>query len=165
MRLIGIIAGVIVALMIWQGVSFYNAITDHPDKLEDKAIARAESEAVIEEVDNAVQYHGTSHAYVVLQGSDKNKDEVYVFVPDNDQPLVTKKVEEGVSAETVKKKLNNEFSPQEIINIKPGIEVNQEKKQVLVWEATFIDTDNRYTFAYYYFSNGDYWRSRSINQS
>ena len=165
MRLIGIIAGVIVALMIWQGVSFYNAITDHPDKLEDKAIARAESEAVIEEVDNAVQYHGTSHAYVVLRGSDKNNDGVYVFVPDNDQPLVTKKVEEGVSAETVKKKLNTEFSPQEIINIKPGIEVNKEKKQVLVWEATFIDTDNRYTFAYYYFSNGDYWRSRSIKQS
>ncbi|WP_273852294.1 DUF5590 domain-containing protein [Guptibacillus spartinae] len=165
MRLIGIIASIIVAVLIWQGISFYHAITDHPEQLEEKAIARAESEAVVKNVDKAIQYHGTSHAYVVLQGTDKNGDEVYVFVPNKDQPLVSKKVEEGVSAEIVKQKLADDFSPKEIIAIKPGIEVNQEKKQVLVWEATFIDTDDRYTFAYYYFSNGDYWRSRSIKQS
>ncbi|MBF0708968.1 DUF5590 domain-containing protein [Alkalihalobacillus hwajinpoensis] len=165
MRVIGIIAGVILAVLIWQGISFYSSVTDQPDRLEEKAIERAESESVIEKVDEAVQYHGTNSAYVVLKGSDADGDQVYVFVPRKDGALVTKKIEDGVTLEAIKKKLSEEFSPQEVINIKPGIEINQEEKQVLVWEATFIDTNNRYTFAYYYFSNGEYWRSRSIKQS
>ena len=92
MRVIGIIAGVILAVLIWQGISFYSSVTDQPDRLEEKAIERAESESVIEKVDEAVQYHGTNSAYVVLKGSDADGDQVYVFVPRKDGALVTKKI-------------------------------------------------------------------------
>ncbi|MGA9287997.1 MAG: DUF5590 domain-containing protein [Anaerobacillus sp.] len=165
MRVIGIIAGIIIAVLIWQGVSFYQSILDHPDQLEEKAIARAKSESTITTIDEAIQYHGTNNAYVVLKGDDPNGEKVYVFVPDKEGSLVTKKVSEGVKLETVKSKITKEFSPKEIIDIKPGIEVNQDNKQVLVFEATFIDNDDRYTFAYYYYSNGEYWRSRTIRQN
>ncbi len=165
MRVVGIIAGIILAVLIWQGVSFYQSIIDYPNQLEENAIARAKSESVIETIDDAIQYHGTNKSFVVLKGNDANGEKVYVFVPEKEGSLVTKKVSEGVNLETVKSKISKEFSPKEIIDIKPGIEVNQDDKQVLVYEATFINDDDRYTFAYYYYSNGDYWRSRSIRQS
>ncbi|WP_347549881.1 DUF5590 domain-containing protein [Pseudalkalibacillus hwajinpoensis] len=165
MRVIGIIAGVIIALFIWLGFSFYQSIMDLPDQLEDKATARAQSESAITNIDEVIQYHGTNDAYVVLRGNNSSNEELYVFVPEDDEPLVTKKTSEGVSSDTIKEKLTDRFSPEKIIAIKPGIEVNNEKQQVLVWEATFIDKNDRYTFAYYYFSNGEYWRSRTIRQS
>ncbi|TKD69813.1 DUF5590 domain-containing protein [Pseudalkalibacillus hwajinpoensis] len=165
MKVIGIIAGVIFVLLIWQGVSFYHSVLDHPNQLEEKATQRAQSESLISTIDEAIHYHGTNEAYVVLKGPNKNGEEVFVFVPEKKAPLVTKKTNEGVTSDAIKNRISEQFSPREIIDIKPGIETNKEDQQVLVWEATFIDTDNRYTFAYYYFSNGEYWRSRTIRQS
>ncbi len=165
MKVIGIISSVIFIVLIWQGISFYQSVLDYPDKLEEKAMQRAKSEAVISTVDETIQYHGTDDAYVVLKGPNNDGEEVYVFVPKEKAPLVTKKTEEGVTSEVIKNKISEQYSPMEIIDIKPGIETNKEDQQVLVWEATFIDTDNRYTFAYFYYSNGEYWRSRTIRQS
>lgn len=161
MRLIGIILTLLLAVVIWQGISFYNSILDQPNQLEEKA----KNKVNLETVNDTIHYHGTNGAYVVFKGKNDEGKEVFTWVPDKKGSSVTKEIDEGVTAEEVKTKLNQRFSPKEIISIKPGIEVNQEDQEVLVWEATFVDENNRYTFAYYYFSNGDYWRSRSIRQN
>lgn len=161
MRIFWIILVLVLGVGIWQGFSFYHSIKESPDKLEEKAKRVAE----LNTIEETIHYHGTNGAYVVFKGKNDEGDSVYTWVPEKKGSAVTKKADDGVSSEVVKSNLTERFSPSEIISIKPGIEVNQEGKEVLVWEATFVDANDRYTFAYYYFSNGEYWRSRSIKQS
>ncbi|WP_377888828.1 DUF5590 domain-containing protein [Alkalihalobacillus sp. R86527] len=161
MRILGIILVLVFGVGIWQAFSFYHSINESPDQLEEKA----KQVAGLNKVDETIHYHGTNGAYVVFKGKDKDEDDVYSWVPEKKGSTVTKKADEGVTSNVVKSNLTERFSPSKIISIKPGIEVNQEGKEVLVWEATFVDENDRYTFAYYYFSNGEYWRSRSIKQS
>ncbi|WP_270179022.1 cell wall elongation regulator TseB-like domain-containing protein [Alkalihalobacillus sp. CinArs1] len=161
MRILGIILVLVLGLVIWQGVSFYQSILESPNKLEEKA----KGAVGLSEVDETIHYHGTNGAYVVFKGKNEDGEAVYTWVPEKKGSPVTKKEDEGVASNVVKSNLNDRFSPTEIISIKPGIEVNQDGQEVLVWEATFVDDQDRYTFAYYYFSNGEYWRSRSIRQS
>ncbi|TLS35882.1 DUF5590 domain-containing protein [Pseudalkalibacillus caeni] len=164
MRWFGIAAVVFIGLIIWQGYVLYAEILDKPSMETEQAIKTARSEAHIVSVEEVYHFHGDL-AYTVILGKDRDDSEKYVWVPEKEGKEITiREKSSGASKQEIRTKIKQEEQPKEIKAIKPGIKTNEDGKDKLVWEATYIDKDNRYVISYHNFSNGEYWRKHSLKQ-
>lgn len=135
--------------------------TTQPLKIkEDKAIQLAKEKTSLKSVDKLDWFHYFD-AYYVIQGKNDNNENIIIWVPDDkDKEIIVKKANEGLSEEEVISLLFNgidsfqdEKRPKEIINIKLGM-----IEDVPVYEVTYRDQKNRYSFLYIDFYEGSWYR-------
>jgi uncharacterized protein YpmB len=151
MKIVGFILVVIFAIVTWQGVSFYNEITSVNASSEQRAASEAKEVFKLIEVSNVGFYHGTN-SYQVVQGKNVEDEEIIVWVSNNPKiKPFSRKVSEGITKDKVKQLIDQQLEYKKIIDIRLGAE-----NKVPLWEVTYIDQEDRYSFYYVAFKDGTY---------
>lgn len=154
----GIIVLLFFFVVIWQAVSVYRAAMAPKETLIAKAEQRAVEEANLSHVQAANTYYGEK-AYVVVEGTDEKGTKKIVWVPAKGGHIVVKRTKSGITKQEAIEKLNADRQPKQIISAKLGME-----KGVPLWELTYIEQDNRYSFYYLSFEDGAFLKRYSFQQ-
>ncbi|RBW69425.1 DUF5590 domain-containing protein [Bacillus taeanensis] len=145
------VLAVITAIVIWQGVSFYSEVTSANAGLEQKAAAKAKELFHIKTISKVSFYHG-SNSYQVVQGKNEQEEEIIAWISTNPkiEPF-SRKASAGVTKKQVKELIDKKVDYKKIIDIRLGAE-----NKVPLWEVTYIDQEDRYSFYYVAFKDGAY---------
>ncbi|MES9780413.1 MULTISPECIES: cell wall elongation regulator TseB-like domain-containing protein [Bacillus cereus group] len=157
---------VIVASGIY-GAYVYNKAMGKKIPKESKFVEIAKEKAKLTKVKSVDYYNGKS-AYIVVQGTDEKGEQLIVWVPEKKGNTVVRKKSEGISEkEAIQRTLEqvgneskeSKSKPKEIMKVKLGFE-----NDVPLWEVTYIDDDNRYSYYYLEFKDGKFLRRYSIEK-
>lgn len=154
----GIIFLIFLCIVSWQTVSVYRAAMAPKQTLIEMAKQRAAQKVAFANIDAVDTYYGEK-AYVVLEGTDKKGTKKIVWVPVKGGHIVVKRAKSGITKQEAIAKLTAERQPKEIISAKLGME-----KGVPLWELTYIEQDNRYSFYYLSFEDGTFLKRYSFQQ-
>ncbi|MGO4888076.1 DUF5590 domain-containing protein [Anaerobacillus sp. MEB173] len=145
-----IIALFLMTLIIWQFSLFYQSIQETKLVTQDEALAIMNEKLNISEVDDVDFYHGTE-AYQIIHAKNDHGEEIIVWVSEDGEQIIKKKVEDGLRIEEVEQFIQDELSPQKIISIRLGME-----NHLPVYEIVYIHEDGRYSFHYVTFEDGSF---------
>ncbi|EJS67266.1 peptidase M4 [Bacillus cereus] len=157
---------VIVASGIY-GAYVYNKAMDKKIPKESKSVEIAKEKAKLTKVKSVDYYNGKS-SYTVVQGTDEKGEQIIVWVPDKKGNVLVKKKSEGISEKEALQKLADQATgkgnepkpkPKQIVKVKLGAE-----NDIPLWEITYIDQEDRYTYYYLEFQNGEYAAHYSIEK-
>ena len=107
----------------------------------------------------SVDYYNGKSAYIVVQGTDEKGEQLIVWVPEK-KGYCSKEKSEGISEkEAIQRTIEqvgneskeSKSKPKEIMKVKLGFE-----NDVPLWEVTYIDDDNRYSYYYLEFKDGKF---------
>ncbi|KFN01631.1 peptidase M4 [Bacillus clarus] len=155
---------VIVAIGLY-GTHVYNKTMEKKVPKESKAVEIAKEKAKLTKIKSVDYYNGKS-SYTVVQGVDEKGEQIIVWVPDKKGNVLVKKKNEGISEKEALQKLAEQANtnsdkpkpkPKKIVKAKLGAE-----NDVPLWEITYIDQEDRYTYYYLEFQNGEYAAHYSI---
>ncbi|MBB5323368.1 uncharacterized protein YpmB [Anoxybacillus tepidamans] len=149
---------VFLCIVIWLTVSVYRAAMDPKQSLIEKARERAAQKVSFAYIDDTYTYYGEK-TYVVLVGTDRKGTKKIAWVPEKGEHIVVKRAKSGITKQQAIEKLKAERNPKEIVSTKLGME-----KGVPLWELTYIDQDNRYSFYYISFEDGAFLKRYSFEQ-
>jgi uncharacterized protein YpmB len=147
-----------VGAAVFYGVHIYQETISQKVQSESRAIAAAKKKAGVVTV-SSVDYYNGKDPYQVVKGVNKKKQQVIVWVPEKKGKVVTRKASGGISKEQAVQIVTKERSPKEIIKVKLGIENN-----VPLWEITYIDQEDRYTYYYMDYEDGKFLKRYSIQK-
>ncbi len=149
--LLGAIA-LLVLLLLWS-LYIYKEAMNGKTHGEAHAIEMAKKNANLVSITRTDYYHGYKKnlSYTVVEGSDAKRKQWIVLVPEkDDEKVLTVKQKDAISAkqalESIMKDsevVGNSEKPKEIIKMKMGAE-----KNVSLWEITYVDVEDRYSFCY-----------------
>ncbi|WP_410981976.1 DUF5590 domain-containing protein [Bacillus cereus] len=148
---------VIVAIGLY-GVHVYNATMEKKIPKESKVVEIAKEKAKLTKVKNVEYYNGKS-SYAVVQGVDEKGEKIIVWVPEKKGDVLVKKQSEGISEKDALQIVTKEQKPKQFLKVKLGAENN-----VPLWEVTYIDDENRYTYYYLAFQDGKFLKRYSIEK-
>ncbi|QPA32955.1 cell wall elongation regulator TseB-like domain-containing protein [Thermaerobacillus caldiproteolyticus] len=154
----GILFFILLCGVIWQAISVYHAALETKQSLQSKALERAKREVAFTDIDRVYTYYG-EQAYVVFVGTGRNGKKYIVWVPEKKGHVVVKRADRGITEKEAVSKLKEERNPKRLISVKPGME-----KGVPLWELTYIDEYNRYSFYYLSFEDGTFLKRYSFQQ-
>ncbi|HEX7064130.1 MAG TPA: DUF5590 domain-containing protein [Bacillales bacterium] len=145
-----IIAAAVVAALIWKSWSLYHGIeTEHQRELTEAAETARQSHN-LKQVLDVSYYHGTK-AYHVVKAVNQNGKKIYIWIPEKKGKTFIKKVSQGWNKSKVRQFAKNQLNPKKLLDIRLGVE-----SKIPVWEVTFIDQKDRYTFYYLRFDGQDW---------
>lgn len=157
---------VIVASGIY-GAYVYNKAMEKKIPNESKSVEIAKEKAKLTKVKSVDYYNGKS-TYTVVQGVDEKGEQIIVWVPDKKGNVLVKKKSEGISEKEALQRLAEQATgkgdkskpkPKQIVKVKLGAE-----NDIPLWEITYIDQEDRYTYYYLEFQNGEYAAHYSIEK-
>jgi len=158
MRKWGFILIAAVCIFIWIAVETYGSAVEPKRLAQSKALQRAKEEVEFAEIHDIHTYHGDQQ-YITIMGTDKADNHIIVWVPENEERVIVKKANKGITKEDAISKLKADRNPKEIISIRLGME-----NELPLWEITYIDRENRYSFYYLSFEDGTFLRRYSFHQ-
>ncbi|WP_027408546.1 DUF5590 domain-containing protein [Anoxybacteroides tepidamans] len=149
---------IFLCIAIWQTVSVYHAAVESKQPLIETARKRAEEKVRFAHIDDVYTYYGEK-TYVVFVGTDRKGTKKIAWVPEKKGRIIVKRAQSGITREEAIKKLEAQRHPQRIVSVKLGME-----KEVPLWELTYIDQNNRYSFYYISFEDGTFLKRYSFQQ-
>ncbi|MGB6408822.1 MAG: DUF5590 domain-containing protein [Planococcus donghaensis] len=123
---------------------------------EERAIDRAKSEQLIEEVERAYVYTNVKASVTVLGTNDKG-ELMAVFVPEGDDKMQTLSLTDKITAQQARELVLNEMDVKKILHTKLGMESEEP-----VWEVAFVDEKDTLNYVYLSADDGQ-WRKRILN--
>jgi uncharacterized protein YpmB len=154
----GILLLLLLGWTVWLFADAYHAAVASKQKDEQRAIERAKEEADLTAVLDVDTYYG-NETYVVVIGKNKDNKKMVVWVPEKGNDLEVKPLSSGISKEEALALLKAEYSPKKVISAKLGME-----KGIPLWELTYMDKQNRYSFYYVSFEDGTFIKRYSFAQ-
>lgn len=139
--------GVIVLIGI--AVKIYLNATEPVAEAESRAIEIAKEETEITDIIEFSLYHG-SKAYYVVQGSNKEDEKLIAWIPEKGGKIVVLRAEDGITKSEAINTLYNEVSPDEIIDVRLGIEKNNP-----LWEIYYRSSNDKINYYYIDFETGE----------
>ncbi|KOS69032.1 hypothetical protein AEA09_11065 [Lysinibacillus contaminans] len=138
---------VISILVLWRAETPFNSIEEQAEQLALDAKALAS-------VSESYTYNGKS-SYVTVFGVDEYGDQKAVFVPTNLEEDSIQEVflEDGITEKEALSVLKNEGNVQKVLHIKLGYE-----EPGAVWEATYLNDQDKLNYVYILFENGEWWK-------
>ncbi|ANB57041.1 hypothetical protein GFC29_1445 [Anoxybacillus sp. B7M1] len=155
----GILCFVVLCIFFWQAASVYHTAIGQKQSLMETARKRAIERVAFARIDQVYTYYGEK-TYIVFMGDDRKGARKIVWVPEKSGSIVVKDAKSGITQEEAIKKLTAERNPKKIVSAKLGME-----KGVPLWELTYIDQNNRYSFYYLSFKDGTFLKRYSFQQS
>lgn len=152
-----LLVAVLVSLL-WVMASLYVEINKELDIKQTNAINIAKKQTSIQTVSHVERYYG-ENAYQVIHGKTKKGHSIIVWVPEDKGKVIYEDASKGLSEADVRNLILTSRNPKEIIDIRLGAI----KKQP-VWEVTYVDFQNRYTFFYMDFYTGNFIKRYSLNK-
>ncbi|MBO9128214.1 DUF5590 domain-containing protein [Bacillus sp. 165] len=152
------IATVVIVAAVFYSVHIYQSTISQKEQGQVKAVETAKKLGGLVEIISVDYYNGEA-PYQVIKGINKQKKEIIIWVPEKKGQTVIRKVNDGISEQQAVQIVEKERSPKEIIKVKLGIENN-----VPLWEITYIDQEDRYTYYYMDYEDGKFLKRYSIQK-
>lgn len=129
---------------------YHNAAKPIADA-EKQAIEIAKEHVKINNIIETSFFNG-DEPYHVIRAANENDREIIIWVSEkNPDKIIVESAQNGLTKEQVKEYAFSELDIKELKDIRIGMKYN-----IPVWEITFIDSNNRYSF-YYLTFNGKTW--------
>lgn len=149
---------IIIVAVVLYGAYLYNTTMENKLPEKSKTVEIAKEKGKLTEVTDIDYYHGTT-SYTVVQGLDEKGDQYIVWVPEEKGDVLVRKKSDGISEQEAVQIVEEKEHPKEIVKVKLGAENN-----VPLWEVTYIDQEDRYTYYYLEFKDGKYAGYYSIEK-
>ena len=146
------IAAIGVIVLIGIAVKIYFNATNPVAEAESRAIKIAKEETEITDITEFSLYHG-SKAYYVIQGSNKKGENLIAWIPEKGGKIVVLRAEDGITKSEAINTLSNEVSPEQIIDVRLGIEKNN-----TLWEVYYRSSNDKINYHYIDFETGEVLR-------
>lgn len=141
------IIGVIILIGITIKI-YLNATTPIADA-ESRATAIAKEKTEITDITEFSLYHG-SDAYYIVQGSNKEGKKLIAWIPEKGGKIVVLPAENGITKSEAINTLSNEVSPDQIIDVRLGMEKNNP-----LWEIYYRSNNDKINYFYIDFETGE----------
>ncbi|MBT2726254.1 DUF5590 domain-containing protein [Bacillus sp. ISL-75] len=137
---------VIVGLLI----KVYFTSVDPVKAAEKKAVALANKEISIKEVEDFHIYNGIETVNVI-EGKSNKGEKIIIWIPEKSKKVYVKKAKDGLSKEEAIQKLLQEKSPKKVISVRLGME-----KNIPLWEIYYRSNNNLINYYYVHFDTGEW---------
>ncbi|MBM7703326.1 DUF5590 domain-containing protein [Metabacillus iocasae] len=150
----------IIVIVSWQFASTYHQSVKGKQSDEEKAMVLADKKYQLKDVTNVQTYFGKDTFYIV-KGTNNKGEKVIVWVPKDRKKhdMIMKKEASGITQAQARSLVENERNPQEIKSVRLGME-----RKLPLWEITYIDEENRFTYYYVDFESGKFLKRYSLSQ-
>lgn len=148
---------VVVAVVLYGG-HIYNATMEKKVPKESKTVEVAKEKAKLTNVTKIDYYNGQT-PYEVVQGVNEKGEQYIVWVPEKKGDILVQEANKGISEKEALQIVAKERKPKQFVKAKLGAENN-----VPLWEVTYIDDENRYTYYYLAFQDGKFLKRYSIEK-
>jgi uncharacterized protein YpmB len=145
-----IFGSVFIILLVWLSMDTYKYAFDYKDHQKEKAIELATKKLPAFEVLDVSFYNG-NESYTILYGIEENKEQIVCVPIESKLEIITIDPSNGITAEDAIQIVQRERNPVAIKSVNLGIEQN-----VPIWEIIYVDENNRYSYYYVRFQDGEF---------
>ncbi|MEH7373414.1 cell wall elongation regulator TseB-like domain-containing protein [Neobacillus drentensis] len=131
-------------------IKVYFTSVDPVKAAEKKAVALANKEISIKEVEDFHIYNGIETVNVI-EGKNNKGEKIIVWIPEKSKKVYVKKAKDGLSKEEAIQKLLQEKSPKKVISVRLGME-----KNIPLWEIYYRSNNNLINYYYVHFDTGEW---------
>jgi len=157
--------GIIISLfliLVGLGASnlYFKALQPKRDA-EKQAVQKAREAYDLAEVSSTDTYYG-SRTYYIVKAKNKKNEKVIVWVPKNvkKHDMIVRKENSGISRDKVISIVQKERSPEKIKSIRLAME-----NKLPMWEVTYVDEKNSFTYYYVDFQTGEFLKRYSMYET
>ncbi|MFV8828333.1 DUF5590 domain-containing protein [Alkalihalobacterium sp. APHAB7] len=142
---------------IGMSIYFYQNMRSPITEQEQLAIERALNETEIGIIEDVSFYHGTQ-PYVVIKGQQEDGEtDLIAWVGQEAESIVVKPAKNGLTEEEVRQFAVSELAPKRLLAVRLGLE-----NRLPIYEITYIDQNDRYSFYYITFEDGTFVKRYSL---
>ncbi|WP_456278577.1 PepSY domain-containing protein [Bacillus sp. AK128] len=141
---------VIFIIVIWTSIDTYRTANLYRTEQGDQAINVAKEQEPDLEITDITFYNG-NQSYTIIYGRIGEKTQIFCVPTDEKGEVIIIDPKNGISAEEAVNLLTEERNPSSIQSVNLGIEQN-----VPIWEIIYLDQNNRYTYYYVTFEDGEF---------
>ncbi|PRS51225.1 cell wall elongation/penicillin-binding protein regulator TseB [Bacillus sp. MZGC1] len=151
-KIVWIISSVLALVLLIGIISFtwiYQIAIGQKEQGHEAAIERAKKQANIVQVEQVETFVGKEKQFIV-EGKNKQNETTYVWVPaSNKEKVIAKKAKEGITSNQAVQAVQKENTVSKLKDVQLAREGD-----VLLWEVTYLNENNQYSFSYVDFSTG-----------
>ncbi|WP_456266941.1 MULTISPECIES: cell wall elongation/penicillin-binding protein regulator TseB [unclassified Bacillus (in: firmicutes)] len=151
-KIVWIISSVVALVLLIGIISFtwiYQIAMGQREQGHEAAIERAKEQANIVQVEQVETFVGKEKQFIV-EGKNKQNEMTYVWVPaSKKEKVIAKKAKEGITSNQAVQAVQKENTISKLKEVKLAREGD-----VLLWEVTYLNENNQYSFSYVDFSTG-----------
>ncbi|MED0865876.1 cell wall elongation/penicillin-binding protein regulator TseB [Bacillus safensis] len=151
-KIVWIISSVVALVLLVGIISFtwiYQIAMGQREQGHEAAIERAKEQANIVQVEQVETFVGKEKQFIV-EGKNKQNETTYVWVPaSKKEKVIAKKAKEGITSNQAVQAVQKENTVSKLKEVKLAREGD-----VLLWEVTYLNENNQYSFSYVDFSTG-----------
>ncbi|AYJ89290.1 hypothetical protein ABE33_08025 [Bacillus safensis] len=151
-KIVWIISSVVALVLLIGIISFtwiYQIAMGQREQGHEAAIERAKEQANIVQVEQVETFVGKEKQFIV-EGKNKQNETIYVWVPaSKKEKVIAKKAKEGITSNQAVQAVQKENTVSKLKEVKLAREGD-----VLLWEVTYLNENNQYSFSYVDFSTG-----------
>ncbi|APJ11458.1 MULTISPECIES: cell wall elongation/penicillin-binding protein regulator TseB [Bacillus] len=151
-KIVWIISSVVALVLLIGIISFtwiYQIAMGQREQGHEAAIERAKEQANIVQVEQVETFVGKEKQFIV-EGKNKQNETTYVWVPaSKKEKVIAKKAKEGITSNQAVQAVQKENTVSKLKEVKLAREGD-----VLLWEVTYLNENNQYSFSYVDFSTG-----------
>lgn len=157
----GIIIILFIILVGAGTASIYSKALQSKQGAEEQAAQKAREAYNLTEIISTQTYYG-SHTYYIVKAKNEKNEKVIIWVPKNDKKrdMIVKNENSGISQEKVISLVQKERNPEKIKSVRLGME-----NGLPLWEITYVNQDNLFTYYYVDFQTGEFLKRYSIYQT
>ncbi|MGG5178895.1 cell wall elongation/penicillin-binding protein regulator TseB [Bacillus sp. MM09(2025)] len=151
-KIVWIISSIAALVLLIGIISFtwiYQIAMGQKEQGHEAAIERAKKQANIVQVEQVETFVGKEKQFIV-EGKNKQNETTYVWVPaSKKEKVIAKKAKEGISSNQAVQAVQKENTVSKLKDVQLARE-----DDVLLWEVTYLNENNQYSFSYVDFSTG-----------
>ncbi|WP_431794109.1 cell wall elongation/penicillin-binding protein regulator TseB [Bacillus altitudinis] len=151
-KIVWIISSVAALILLIGIISFswiYQMAMDQKEEGHEAAIERAKKQASLAQVEQVDTFVGKEKQFIV-EGKNKQNEAIYVWVPaSKKEKVIAKKAKEGITSNQAVQAVQKENTISKLKNVQLAREGD-----VLLWEVTYLNENNQYSFSYVDFTTG-----------
>ncbi|MEH7822553.1 cell wall elongation/penicillin-binding protein regulator TseB [Bacillus sp. FSL W7-1034] len=151
-KIVWIISSIAALVLLIGIISFswiYQIAMGQKEEGHEAAIERAKKQASIEQVEQVDTFVGKEKQFIV-EGKNKQNEAIYVWVPaSKKEKVIAKKAKEGITSNQAVQAVQKENTISKLKNVQLAREGD-----VLLWEVTYLNENNQYSFSYVDFTTG-----------
>ncbi|RAP20499.1 hypothetical protein C2W59_00815 [Bacillus pumilus] len=151
-KIVWIISAVVALVLLIGIISFtwiYQIAMGQKEQGHEAAIERAKKQANIVQVEQVETFVGKEKQFIV-EGKNKQDETTYVWVPaSKKEKVIAKKAKEGITSNQAVQAVQKENTVSRLKDVQLAREGD-----VLLWEVTYLNENNQYSFSYVDFSTG-----------
>ncbi|OPW94557.1 cell wall elongation/penicillin-binding protein regulator TseB [Bacillus altitudinis] len=151
-KIVWIISSVAALVLLIGIISFswiYQMAMGQKEEGHEAAIERAKKQASLAQVEQVDTFVGKEKQFIV-EGKNKQNEAIYVWVPaSKKEKVIAKKAKEGITSNQAVLAVQKENTISKLKNVQLAREGD-----VLLWEVTYLNENNQYSFSYVDFTTG-----------